>query len=48
MQKIKVVILSAKGQESDRLQGQQAGADGYLTKPFSPKQLLSVVTQFTD
>ncbi|HET8870784.1 MAG TPA: response regulator [Aquabacterium sp.] len=47
LKKIKVIILSAKGQESDRHQGQQAGADGYLTKPFSPKQLLEVVTKFT-
>lgn len=42
-QKIKIVFLSAKGQESDRQQGKHAGADSYLTKPFSPKQLLEVV-----
>ncbi|MDE1998506.1 MAG: response regulator [Burkholderiales bacterium] len=46
MKKVKVIILSAKGQDSDRHQGQQAGADGYLTKPFSPKQLLETVTKF--
>ncbi|MES2089858.1 MAG: response regulator [Pseudomonadota bacterium] len=41
--RIKIIILSAKGQDSDKQQGKQAGADGYLTKPFSPKQLLEVV-----
>ncbi|HET8870153.1 MAG TPA: response regulator [Aquabacterium sp.] len=40
---IKVIILSAKGQDQDRLQGKMAGADDYLTKPFSPGQLLEVV-----
>lgn len=45
LKKIKVIILSAKGQEHDRHQGKQAGADGYLTKPFSPKQLLDVVSK---
>lgn len=43
LKRIKVVILSAKGQDSDKQQGKQAGADGYLTKPFSPRQLLEVV-----
>ncbi len=43
LRNIKVIILSAKGQEQDRHQGTQAGADGYLTKPFSPMQLLDVV-----
>ena len=41
---VKVIILSAKGQESDRRQGEAAGADGYLPKPFSPRQLLDVVS----
>lgn len=45
LKKIKIIILSAKGQDSDRQQGKQAGADGYLTKPFSPKQLLEVVNK---
>lgn len=45
LQSIQIIILSAKGQEHDHQQGQQAGANGYLTKPFSPKQLLDVVSQ---
>jgi DNA-binding response OmpR family regulator len=43
LKRMKVIILSAKGQDSDKQQGKAAGADGYLTKPFSPKQLLEVV-----
>jgi DNA-binding response OmpR family regulator len=45
LRKMKVVILSAKGQDHDKQQGKQAGADGYLTKPFSPRQLLDVVAR---
>jgi DNA-binding response OmpR family regulator len=45
LKRMKVVILSAKGQDNDKQQGKQAGADGYLTKPFSPRQLLEVVSR---
>lgn len=45
LKRMKVIILSAKGQDNDKQQGKQAGADGYLTKPFSPRQLLEVVTR---
>src|SRR5436190_2892185 len=38
-----VVMLSAKGQEVDRQRGLDAAADAYLTKPFSPLQLLRLV-----
>jgi DNA-binding response OmpR family regulator len=31
-----VVLLTAKGQEYDRRQGQEVGADHYMTKPFDP------------
>ena len=40
---ITVVMLTAKGQEHDRAAGLTAGADEYLTKPFSPLELLSLV-----
>ena len=34
-----VIMLTAKGQESDRAKGAAAGADEYMTKPFSPRKL---------
>lgn len=36
-----VVMLTAKGEESDIVRGLEAGADDYVTKPFSPKVLLA-------
>ncbi|WP_293995756.1 response regulator transcription factor [Sphaerotilus sp.] len=38
-----VVMLTARGQLSDIGAGQQAGADGYLVKPFSPFELIERV-----
>jgi len=35
-----IVLLTAKGQEVDRLKGQEVGADVYMTKPFDPEVLL--------
>src|SRR5262249_46349395 len=40
-----IIILSAKGQETDRQRGLDAGANAYLSKPFSPLQLLRLVEQ---
>src|ERR1019366_2343130 len=36
-----IVLLTAKGQELDRLKGQEVGADIYMTKPFDPEAILS-------
>ncbi|MBT0770513.1 response regulator [Kineosporia sp. J2-2] len=37
---VRVLMLSARGTESDIEFGQQAGADGYIVKPFSPRALV--------
>jgi DNA-binding response OmpR family regulator len=40
-----IVMLSAKGQESDIKAGREAGADDYFTKPFSPIALIEKVEE---
>ena len=42
-QKIGIIILSAKGQEQDKIRGLSIGADDYITKPFSVSELLARV-----
>ena len=37
---ILIVLLTAKGQDADRQSGEEAGADDYMTKPFSPTKIL--------
>ncbi len=39
--RVPILMLSAKVEEEDRLRGLSAGADGYLTKPFSPRELIA-------
>lgn len=39
-QSIPIVILTARGQESDRLAGHESGADDYIVKPFSVRELI--------
>jgi DNA-binding response OmpR family regulator len=39
----RVVLLTARGQVKDRDAGEQAGADDYLVKPFSPLQLIETI-----
>ena len=41
---IPVVLLSALAASTDQLRGYEAGADGYLTKPFSPDDLNSTIS----
>ncbi len=41
---IPIIMLTARGEESDRIRGLELGADDYVTKPFSPKELVARVT----
>lgn len=38
---IPIIMLSARGEEDDRVQGLDSGADDYITKPFSPSELIA-------
>jgi two-component system phosphate regulon response regulator PhoB len=38
---VPILMLTARAQESDKLSGFEAGADDYVTKPFSPRELLA-------
>src|SRR5512141_2158669 len=40
---VPVIMLTAKGEEDDRVRGLELGADDYITKPFSPRELVSRV-----
>ncbi len=38
----RILMLTARGRESDRDKGREAGADAYMTKPFSTRELVTV------
>jgi two-component system, OmpR family, phosphate regulon response regulator PhoB len=38
-----IIMLTARGEESDRIRGLETGADDYVTKPFSPRELVARV-----
>ncbi|HEX6558618.1 MAG TPA: response regulator transcription factor [Longimicrobiales bacterium] len=40
LQQVPVIILTARREEADRIKGLELGADDYLTKPFSPRELV--------
>lgn len=42
---VKIILLTAKGQECDREVGKTAGANDYMTKPFSPSKILDRARQ---
>jgi DNA-binding response OmpR family regulator len=41
---IPIIMVTARGEEDDRVRGLELGADDYVTKPFSPKELVARVT----
>ena len=43
LKQIPVILLTARGQQSDFAAGKAAGANAYLTKPFSPLELIDTV-----
>jgi len=40
---VPIIMLTARGEESDRVRGLETGADDYVTKPFSPRELMARV-----
>lgn len=38
---IPIIMLTARGEEDNKIQGLEAGADDYITKPFSPRELIA-------
>jgi two-component system, OmpR family, alkaline phosphatase synthesis response regulator PhoP len=41
--RLPILVLTARGEEADRVRGLELGADDYVTKPFSPKELVARV-----
>lgn len=40
---VPIIMLTARGEEEDRVRGLETGADDYVTKPFSPRELIARV-----
>lgn len=38
---VSIILLTARGEEEDKIRGLEIGADDYMTKPFSPKELIA-------
>lgn len=46
--RIPVILLTARGRDEDRTAGLSAGCDAYLTKPFSPLELIDRISALAD
>jgi two-component system phosphate regulon response regulator PhoB len=42
--RVPIIMLTARGQEQDKIAGLESGADDYITKPFSPRELSARIT----
>lgn len=40
-QRVPIIMLTARGEEDDKIRGLETGADDYITKPFSPRELVA-------
>ena len=47
LKRTRVVMLTARAQAEDHARGKAAGADAYLVKPFSPRELLGTVSRLS-
>jgi CheY-like chemotaxis protein len=45
---LKLILLSARAQETDIQRGERIGVDAYLTKPFDPDELIDIVRRLMD
>jgi DNA-binding response OmpR family regulator len=43
--KIPIILFSARMQETDKIKGEEVGADAYITKPFEPQILLQKIKE---
>ena len=43
---VPILVLSVRGQERMKVQALDAGADAYVTKPYSPRQLLAKIREY--
>jgi two-component system phosphate regulon response regulator PhoB len=41
---VPIIMITARGEESDRVRGLETGADDYITKPFSPRELVARIS----
>ncbi|MFV2195829.1 response regulator transcription factor [Nocardiopsis sp. LOL_012] len=44
----RIVLVTARAQEDDRLRGEHLGVDAYVTKPFDPDALVDLIRSFVD